>query len=514
MTEKGPHLHHIKPAIVGFGLVTSLVGCGTPEPPKPAKIVLLITIDALRADSVGWAVGSSFDTTPNLSELAIDSVVFDQAVTSFPGTTASMPSLMTGLFPNFEGVSDWNNLTYHGFNEFETAEEAAKPALSGNLRLLAEILGEHGFRTIGFNTNPNLTQARNFDQGFGEYEDFRAYMKAAQEKKQHPLEGAYPPADVVMARVVPTIRELAAQPSFMWVHLMESHSPYLPPEPHARVSPRTRTARSDLEVNEALYRFLYLQWGAKPENISFPSLDELGITKAELTEHLLGLYEGEIHFCDAELGKLIETMRGLGLLEDTLIVITADHGEEFFDHGYVTHHFKSALAEELIRIPLLIRPPGGVPGGRRVEELVRMVDIAPTILDAVGLGGEAIGMDGVSLRPALDGGRLDDLTAYYSTIDHGIVRTDRWKYRLEKAHPSGAESVERLFDIRADPMETTDVAGERPDVLARLRADWEAFALRLSQRGVAAEDSTTADTAGVEIDAETKEQLEALGYAE
>ncbi len=500
-------------AIAIAGLLTMLIGCSQPKEPIPRTNVLLITIDALRADSVSWA-GSGFDTTPNLAALAADSVVFDQAITSFPGTTASMPSLMTGLFPNFEGIEEWNKYTYHGFNEFETPEESERPVLSGNLKMLAETLQERGFRTIGINTNPHLTRHTNFSQGFTDYEDFGAYMKTAQENRQHPLEAAYPPVNVVMAKAAPFLRTLETEPFFMWVHLMEPHSPYLPPQPHTRVSPRSFTDVSDLEINGALYHFLHRQWGAKPEHIEHPSLGELGITRQELVEHLWGLYEGEIHFCDAKLGAMIAIMNELGMLDDTLIIITADHGEEFFDHGYVTHHFESALAEELIRIPLLIRPPGGVEGGNRVGQVVRMVDLAPTILDFTGINDETSTMDGVSLRPLMTGEDLEPLTAFHSTIDYGIVRTARWKYRLEKTNIENGQPLERLFDIIADPMETEDLSAVHPEVLAELRSEWSEFAKRLANRGQTTGQEMSELIEGSEVDSATQEQLEALGYLE
>jgi arylsulfatase A-like enzyme len=501
------------PVAAVIATVLSLSACAQTEPTIDARNVVLITVDALRADSVSWA-GASFDTTPNLAALAADAAVFDQALTSFPGTTASMPSLMTGLFPSFEGVEEWNSFTYHGFNEFETAEESERPALTGNLRMLAEILAEQGMTTVGFNTNPNLTARRNFNQGFVEYEDFAAFMKSARESRQHPLETAYPPADVVMAKAVPALRAVAGEPFFMWIHLMEPHSPYLPPDDHARVSPRTFTGLDDLEINGALYHFLQRQWGASPEKINHPSVDELGISRAALTEHLLGLYEGEIHFCDAELGRFIETMRELGLLNDTLFILTADHGEEFFDHGYVTHHFKSGLAEELIRIPLLIRPPGGLPGGRRVEQLVRMVDIAPTVLDFVGLRSAAAKMEGATLRPLMDGRSEEPRTAFFSTIPYQIVRTERWKYRLERHAGPGGSPVERLFDIVADPMETTDLAARHPDVLKQLRTESSEFAKRLTSRTPPSSSASSGPGLSDEIDEETRKQLEALGYVE
>jgi len=492
-----------------------LIACS--EPPAGdagdhSPNVVLITVDALRADSVSWA-DSTNENTPNLDRLAADSTVFTHALTSFPGTTASMPSLMTGLFPNFEGVEKWNKFTYHGFNEFEDPAGGELQGLSDNLEMLAETLSRHGIHTVGFNTNPNLSPLNNFNQGFWDYEQFGAYMEKARERRQHPLEAAYPPADVVIDKVIPTLERLQGEPFFLWIHLMEPHSPYLPPPAYARVSPRRFTGLSDLEVNGALYHQLHLQWGAKKETIKHPSMESLGVTQVDLTEHLLGLYEGEIRFCDAELGRMIDTMRRLGLLDDTLFILTADHGEEFFDHGFVTHHFETALAEELIRIPLLIRPPGGRPQRGDVGQLVRMVDITPTILDYLGIENAAAAMEGVSLRPLIEGGTTEPLTAFFSTIGYGIVRTERWKYRLEKK-PAGSEHpVERLFDIAADPMENTDVAALHPEIVRDLRAEWHRFAAGLRSRSPEGASPAATPRASPELDDATREQLEALGYA-
>ena len=502
----------ISVGLLGLAVFSGCAPGRDSAPPAPPANVLLITVDALRADAVSWTGRDGFQTTPNLDALAESSVVFSQAVTSFPGTTASMPSLMTGLFPNFEGVEEWNQHTYHGFNEFETEEEAGRPAIGDALPMLAEILANAGFRTIGFNTNPNLIADRNFNQGFTEYEDFGDYMTTAKKERKHRLEAAYPPADVVLSRVIPAVESFGGEPFFLWVHLMEPHSPYLPPPPYDRVSPRVFSQVPDLEINGVLYNYLHRQWGAKPEKIVHPSLDEIGIEKALLIEHLWGLYEGEIRFGDAEIARLLAVMDEKGLLADTLVVITADHGEEFFDHGSVTHHRSSGFAEELIRIPLLLRPPGGLPEPRTIDGLVRMVDLAPTILDFLGLADRTGSMEGRSLRPLVEGEKDEPRIAFYSTIRYEIVRTERWKYRLEKEGLVDGRPVERLFDIVADPMETTDLAAERPEVVASLRAEYAAFAESLGRRGQLVAQGVAAAGTPDGIDEDTREQLEALGY--
>jgi arylsulfatase len=492
-------------------VLAALAGCSPFETQADPPNVVLITIDALRADAVSWA-GYAHRTTPNLDRLAEDSAVFTLAFTSFPGTTASMPSLMTGLFPNFEEVERWDRFSYHGFNEYEEASANNPPGLSNRLTMLAEVLSERGYRTAGFNTNPNLGVASNFNQGFDVYEQFGPYLKSARENRSHRLRAAYPPADVVMKKVLPAIDDLQGSPFFLWIHLMEPHSPYLPPPTFARRSPRVFTDRSDLEINEVVYRRLYAQRGKMGMASQFASRLDLGLTQAAYLEHLLGLYEGEILFCDDTLGRMIGRMDVLGLMDETLFIVTADHGEEFYDHGFVMHHFESALAEELIRVPLLIRPPGGIGKGPRVDRLVRMVDLAPTILDYLDLEETGAGMEGVSLRPLIDGGRIEELAAFFSTIEFGIVRTERWKYRLEKHPEKSDQPVERLFDIVNDPMESVDVAADHPDVLSELRSAWSDFSENLRNRRPQDVETPGPDRQDGDLDEATREQLEALGY--
>ena len=487
-----------------------LAGCGSPSPPRPTNVVL-ITIDALRADFVSYS-GHTHETTPNLDALAQESAVFSQALTSFPGTTPSMPSLMSGLYPNFEDVDVWNQTTHFGFNDLETPGSEDATTLTDNLRMLAEILSEHGYLTVGFNTNPHLGSANNFSQGFEEYESFWDYLTAARKHRSHPLQVAYPPAETVFDRVVDRASSLGDRPFFLFIHLMEPHSPYLPPEDFAREFDRDFSDRTDLEINDAVYHQLLKQRGKLGRAATYPSHTDLGIDQNTFREHLLGLYEGEIKYCDREIQRLVSLLREHSLMDNTLVVITADHGEEFFDHGYVMHHLHSAIAEELIRIPLIIRPPGGIRDGRRIDDLVRMVDFAPTILDYVGLADESVHMDGHSLRPLVKGGSLESSITFISSIEYGIARSERWKYRLEKTAGPDGEPVERLFDIDADPMETTDASGLHEDLLERFRKLWKEHAHKLRARASGSVGVDVPGETAQELDQATRDQLEALGY--
>ncbi len=487
----------------------AIAACSPEHTTPPQPNIVLITIDALRADYLSYA-GHPHHTSPTLDALARDNVVFTHAVTSFPGTTASMPSLMTGLFPNFEGIEEWKKSTHHGFNDFESPGESERQGISSNLRMLAEILRDHGYTTLGFHTNPNVSIANNFNQGFDEYQEFIGYLKRQRETRSHHFIGSYPPANVVIRRVLARLDAGLDRPVFLWIHLMEPHSPYLPPDHLARKFPRSYTRLSDLEVNETLYHLLYTQQGNLGAAQRYPSPKDRGIDRETLIDHVRGLYEGEIRFCDRQLNRLFKALQEHSLWDNSLVMVTADHGEEFLDHGFVTHHLISGLKEELIRIPLILKLPSGKPAGKKIDALVRMVDFAPTILDFVGLEEEAAGMDGVSLRPMIEGLDPPALTAYYSTINFGLVRDSRWKYRLFKQPEKGSEPKEELFDIIADPMEQTNLSADRADVLLRMRGEFQSHVEHLLGRATPVEGGTT--LSADEIDPETAERLEALGY--
>ena len=495
-------------ALLGIGL-SATIGCARSEPASSPPNVVLITVDALRADFVSYA-GHPNQTSPVLDAFARENVIFTQALTSFPGTAPAMPSLMTGLYPSFENVDRWSKQTRNGFNEFESPDEVERPGLSDHLRMLAEILRDAGYQTLGFHTNPNLSTTANFQQGFEEYFQFEDYLTKVRAERNHKLIGNYPPAPIVVDRVLKRLDAGFDRPVFLWIHFMEPHSPYLPPEEYARLFDRTDTGVTDLEINESLYHLLWTQQGSLRVARDYPSPEERGLDRDQFVDHILGLYEGEIRFLDDQLEILFGGFKAMGLWDNTMVMLTADHGEEFLDHGQVAHTELTALAEELIRIPLVFKLPDAGRRGLVIDDLVRMVDFAPTILDYAGLPAEAGQMEGVSLRPLIESGGTPPMTAFYSTIHYNIVRDARWKYRLEKGADGKGRSVERLFDIVADPAELNDVAGLHPDIVERMREEYREFAEMLTSR------RPPSDAPGgksiEEIGPEELERLEALGY--
>jgi arylsulfatase A-like enzyme len=198
-------------------------------------------------------------------------------------------------------------------------------------------------------------------------------------------------------------------------------------------------------------------------------------------------------------------------LENTLVVITADHGEEFLDHGHVIHHRLEPALEELIRIPLVVHLPDlqGMHQPAQIDHLVAMVDLAPTVLDYVGLADEASGMNGSSLRALIEGSEVGERTAFISSINFGVARTKEWKYRRIKKPFGEHLAGESLFHIADDPLEKHDVAQQYPEQLLALRERYDVFAQQLRQRG---RPLPTSSEEGLEPDPETAERLRGLGY--
>jgi len=488
-------------------LLVVCAACKRIEPEQPGPDVILITIDALRADSLSLS-GDSHAESPNLARFAASSIVFSEAISSFVGTTAAMPSLMTGLHPSFEGVDEWKATTQFGFSDLNDPDE--RKGLTRNVTTLAEILERAGYVTAGFNTNVLLATSFNFQQGFMHYDQFGDFHKAARESRTHRLESQYPPADVVVDRVLQWLDTGSRHPFFLWFHLMEPHTPYLPPPPFDRLPGRSYIDASDLQVNEALYRRLFEQEGKKSPQ-EFASLPRLPGSRNQAFAHIRALYDGEIAFADHELGRLFEELEKRRLLDNSLVIITADHGEEFLEHGHVIHHRLEPALEELIRIPLIIRLPGSeaVRQPAKIDSLVAMVDLAPTVLDYVGLADEASGMEGSSLRTLIEGSQTSERIAFISGINFGVARTKEWKYRRVKKPFGEHLPGESLFHIADDPLEERDVAQQHPEELLRLRERYDAFAEELRQRRRSGPTSTEASP---EIDAETAERLRGLGY--
>ncbi|MEE8201848.1 MAG: sulfatase [Candidatus Acidoferrales bacterium] len=399
--------------------------------------VVLVTVDSLRADHVGCSVGDAQPSlTPNLDALAAESRVFTQAFAQGPYTTFSLPSLFTGRYP----------CRLKPMGRALRWEQAAGVVVEGT-PTLPERLRAAGYHTAGFHSNPLVSRLFGFDRGFDAFYDdvmfserslpSRLKLWAARLQRLFRVD-PYLSARGLNTRVLAWL-ERAREPFFLWVHYMDTHGPYLARKVLKYVSKGERVWRKSV---------------AAPERV----------TPRE-REFLRANYRRQIVRLDAELGRLWEVFDRKGLFDRSLVVVTADHGDEFYEHGGYSHSHK--LYDELLHVPLLVRLPDGVPG--RVEVLTELIQIAPTVLEMAGVEvSGSNGFDAASFLPVLRGaaeaGKPFVLAeAGVSAHDSLAVRTAEWKLIWH-----GGGKQKELYRLASDPGERENRVSDSPAVVERL----------------------------------------------
>jgi arylsulfatase A-like enzyme len=413
--------------------------------------VVLISLDTLRADHLG-CYGYGRDTSPRLDALAARGVRFDSAWSQATSTLASHLSLFTSLYPPEFGIVCDDGVNF--------VQNTTRLKLAERVVTLAEALQAAGYDTAAFAGGGLLSDNYGFDQGF---DTFWHASQPSESTLAVSLPGLTAWLDDWRTRRPPGSR------FFAFLHTYDVHDPYRAPDPF-----KTRFSARKAE------RFL-------KENGYPPTATDLELhmpdpEPAELQE-IVAFYDNQIPYADQEVGALERYLREHGLWEDTLVIVLSDHGEEFQDHGGWGHG--GTVFRELARVPLILRFPGDARAGSVVRAPVQLLDVAPTVLDALDL---PIPRDwrGLSLLPLLGDeagaggadpgpGRL-----IYSEIANekrGVrgVRQGRWLLVVDGEHDRRA-----LFDAEADPAERHDVAGEHPDVAARLHAELERLMGELS----------------------------------
>jgi arylsulfatase A-like enzyme len=421
------------------------------------KNLLLVTVDTLRADHLG-AYGYPRPTSPRIDELARRGLLFRSAETVQSATWPALTSLHTGLHPSAHGVI-WNGW---------------KPR--ARFVTLADLLHARGYETSAFLTNMKGTEHPGFSRlflarGGDQAEQDRAATEAA----------------------VAQLERVRDRPFFLWVHLISPHADYAPPAPYGVFASGTASSLGG-RVTELV------------------SARERGVmlTEADVA-HVVGLYDGEIAYADALVGRLLDALRAQGLEERTLVVFAADHGEDLHEHNRYFFHSPSMYSSSL-RIPLILALPGALPRGARTDQPASLVDVAPTVLGLLGLPAPST-FQGVDL---LSGGAVPPRparTAVFAETSGRIfsVSTPEWRLvynpeRLVPEAPGGPYPIGRteLFDRRRDPREQGNVAALHPEVVQGLVAEIEAWRRRDLREGAADAVQT--------IDPATAEELRALGY--
>lgn len=401
-------------------LVASLAWGCAPAPSGPPPIVL-ISIDTLRSDHLSCY--GYWRPTPHIDALAREGVRFDEAHATAPWTLPSHMSLLTGLFPAQHGV------------------EEESQVLDPGVGLLAEALSRAGYRTAGFAANDYLSGAYGFSRGFDTYEVV-------------PYRGNdLPLAEAVVRRALRWLRRLEAdRPFFLFVHLMDPHYPYDAPPPFAGRYSAEYQGRIDGSPNSIVANL------------------RSRMARADL-EHLIDLYDEEIAYVDAQVGRLLGAVRGRPDGERSVVVLTSDHGEEFKEHGSLGHAL--TLYREQSHVPLILSDPASPYRGRQVSAPVRLVDVAPTIAEIARLEPTdpfVAGLVGIPLSRHLAAPLPAPLPV--------IVETSRWGPKRTAVSLAGRKAISpmtyrwwlgrgnggswsrpwlkglEIYDIDADPAET------------------------------------------------------------
>lgn len=465
----------------GFGLTS----CAR-QPERPN--VLLITIDTLRADRSS-AAGYPRATTPNLDRLAAEGLRFTHAQTPRAKTTPAIASLMTGLYPHDHGARD------------------LLMPLDGRLPLLAERLRAGGWSTGAIVGNYVLLDrysglARGFDLWIEELPDRQGVPPDdVPQRTAHSMTEAAlaalglgadradrPGQDPVLAR--------DGKPWFLWLHYMDPHGLYDPPEEHRVFRSETADPIPDDPgiLPGEIQRFTVADYNVPPGC----RMEDGRIDAARVRD----LYDGEVRFVDAEIGRLLDELRAAGMLEQTLVVVSADHGESLGEHRYWFEHGRDAY-ETTCRVPLVIRFPSiladrPAPGVRHGD--LSLVDVAPTLLDLLRLpplttgGGPTV--RGVSRQRLFESDSRAPHPVFAEKVDRAersravqskAVRIDDWKlirrYALLFEPDSSLETrlvvlSEELYDLAHDPLETQNLVADPPThaPLPRLQAELLRFA--------------------------------------
>lgn len=423
---------------------SAVVSSITTEGPAHAELgplnVLLITIDTLRADALG-TYGQPRPTSPHLDRIARDGVVFEHCLTAAPNTLPSHATILTGKYPYSHGVR--SNVGY---------------LLPSANVTLAERLSEAGYVTAAEIAAPVIGRQTRIDQGFQHWRDTLTPGVVLKTTRVETPEGfkklelqERDAADITK-RGVELLRRHRMQPFFLWLHYFDPHEVYVPPPAHANAIPDS-------------------------------------------------YYHAEVRFADEQVGRVLRELERLGLRERTLVVVTSDHGEGLGQHEEKTHTF--LVYDTTMRVPLIVWGPREILAGSRVTGVVRTADIAPTILDFIGLP-PIEGASGASLHGLATGARTSvPTTAYGESLELHLTfgadilrfeRQGRWKY-IHKPVPE-------LFDLVADPRELENLAARHPERVEEMKT-------RLQSRLAAA---ASQEGAVVALDGEQRAALSALGY--
>jgi arylsulfatase A-like enzyme len=427
--------------------------------------VVVVLIDTLRRDALG-CYGSTAGATPRIDAVAAEGVRFDQALSTSGWTLPAVGSLLTGTWPMIHGGLGKKTTLTPIRDEVPTA---------------AEVLKEAGYRTVAVANAAFVSPLLHLDRGFDVFDHRYAYNQEVRR------------ADESIDAALRQIGNGDSAPVFSLIHLFDPHLDYDPP-----AAWRSRFTGGRTEPAPPLGRQMCLG-AAEAGTDGRPTPGSL--------EYIRGVYLGEVGFVDAQVGRLVDGLKAAGLWDDTLLVITSDHGEELWDHGGFEHGH--TLYDELIHIPLIVKlPKKAAPDPRVVDAQVRILDVMPTAFELAGIA-TPDSFVGRSLLPLVRGDESGDRVGFAEATLYGAEKLS-WRTATHKvvytAGGPGQESVE-LYDRIADPAEQVDIASSDPERTRRLMSELDAFVKELALQA-----STMSKLQPTLLSQAEIERLKSLGY--
>ncbi len=434
----------------------TLAGCA--DPPAPRNL-LLISVDTLRADALGVS-GNVEAQTPHLDRLISSGTYFTEAIAPIPRTTPALGSLLTGRWPQHHGSRD-----------------VGDPI--GAVATLAEILRGHGFANVAVSANSTAGPKQGLDRGFASFTTYEDLEELYAGRLYADLTAASPDnpgwATAVTDQALERIAELPTEePYFAWLFYFDPHFLYRPPTPW----------QDGVEAEGCWQLYAHYQANRRLAGQVFA---DIGGVASAVRDDCLRLYRAEVSYTDDEIGRLLAALEDQGRLDETLIVFTADHGENFGEGGLFYEHGDN-VHDAGLRVPLAFIGPG-VAAGRRDRGAVSLVDVMPTVLSLLGLqDGETV-TDGENLAPRLrsDGVGGEDrivfaesATAIWNeSVEHVTTGRTWWRVCINGPRyslceiPEEAPGKYRLYDHVTDPNLTQDVAADHPREVDVLLAAWK-----------------------------------------
>jgi len=428
--------------------------------PAEGPNIILISIDALRADHLS-CYGYHRNTSPNIDRLSSQGVLFKNGFSQVTWTLGSHASIFLSQY-------NWR----HNVDNPHTER------LSDSCTTLAEILKNENYATAAFTGGIILSSSYRFNQGFEIYDDGTTPVRHGRHEISSYID-----------RLLSWLGSVRNRKFFLLIHTYDIHSSYNPPLPYFDLYTNGCSQGKWLKTSRGI--------------IADFEIDASKLTPEE-TEYIMAVYDGGINYVDDQLGKVFEKLDQLGIDDDTIIILTADHGEAFKEHGKLGHCGKPYIEE--VHVPLIMKGLG-IPKNRIYDNFVQHIDIVPTILEILNIP-QRKELQGRSLLPLMNNCEIEeDFKSYSFGGDWSkpqcpfsiSIRTKDWTYIMNQNAP------DELYDRTTDPREQNNIIEKRPLIAQKLKEELEDF-IALTSEG----EPQVAEK--VYIDEELKEQLKSLGY--